>query len=117
VRLLGLSPVTTPKSLDFVDRLAMTKPSAARPRFNNSRTAAARLGIRVLNRQSSTAFSSSSVSMICKRSPRLSSPMTHPSLWNSWRIMQNSLKRRQVRKGRFILTFIIWQMFGKRRSW
>ena len=67
-------------------RLARSNPSAARPRFSNSRTAAARLGILVVNRQSSTAFNSSSVSMICRRSPRLSSPIA-PSRGIGGRIM------------------------------
>jgi hypothetical protein len=47
-----------------VRALARSKPSAASPRFNNSRTAAARLGMRRSNRQSSSAPSSSSANMI-----------------------------------------------------
>ena len=36
----------TPKSLDLEPGPAVTNPSAASPRLNNSRTAAARLGMR-----------------------------------------------------------------------
>lgn len=61
----------TPKSLDLERPSASTNPSAARPRLSNSRTAEARLGMRFLKRQSSSAFSSSSVNMICRRSPRV----------------------------------------------
>ena len=40
----------TPKSSDLLPPSAMSKPSAARPRFRSSRTAAARLGMRLANR-------------------------------------------------------------------
>jgi hypothetical protein len=54
----------TPKSSDFWPAPAAEKPSAARPRFTNSRTADARLGMRREKRQSSSAFNYSPVSMI-----------------------------------------------------
>src|SRR6476469_7173891 len=65
-----------PKSLDRVRESSNTAPSSDSPRRSSSRTAAARLGIRRANRQSSSARSSSSVSMICSRSPRLFSDIT-----------------------------------------
>jgi two-component sensor histidine kinase len=43
--------------MDFDPFLAVAKPSAARPRFKSSRTADARLGIRLAKRQSSSAAS------------------------------------------------------------
>ena len=50
----------TPKSSDLVPKAAAAvKPSAARPRFNNSRIAAARLGIRCLKRKLSKTVNSS----------------------------------------------------------
>ena len=61
---------TTAKSFDFTSLLARANPSASSPRFSNSRIAAARLGIRRPKRQSSITASSSSVSIICKRSTR-----------------------------------------------
>jgi hypothetical protein len=61
----------TPKFFDCVFRFAVRDPSTVKPRFSNSRTADARLGMRCLKRQSSRAFSSSSVSMICRCSPRM----------------------------------------------
>ncbi len=51
-------------------------PSAARPRRSSSRTAAARLGMRLSKRQFSTAANSASLSMICNRSPRSNSAIT-----------------------------------------
>ena len=59
---IGLS--VRPKSLDLEPGLAVENPSAASPRLNNSRTAAARLGMRFLNRKSSTKVNSSPESMI-----------------------------------------------------
>src|SRR5262249_27511158 len=69
-RPFGVLPLT-PYSSDLLPKAAAAKPSAARPRFNNSRIAAAREGIRVLYRKSSNRISSSPVSMICNRSARL----------------------------------------------
>ena len=63
----------TPKSPDFAPAPAGLMPTDASPRRNNSRTAAARLGIRCLKRKSSKAANSSGESMICRRSPRVSS--------------------------------------------
>jgi hypothetical protein len=62
VHSLGLS--ARPKSLDLEPGLAVRNPSAASPRLNNSRTAAARLGMRFLNRKSSTKVNSSAESLI-----------------------------------------------------
>jgi len=63
----GVLPVT-PNSVDLAPNAATPSPSAAIPRLSNSRTAAALLGMRVLNRKVSTAVNSCSVSMICRRS-------------------------------------------------
>jgi hypothetical protein len=72
--------VRTPKSFDLVLPSASENPSAANPRFNSSRIAAARLGILRVKRQSSTALSSVSLSMICKRSARpLAGAISPPS--------------------------------------
>jgi hypothetical protein len=65
---------TTPNSLERRPMSALAKPSAAKPRFSNSRTAAARLGMRRENRQLSSAAISSLVNMIWRRSPRVISP-------------------------------------------
>ena len=54
----GLVPVT-PESSDLVPEGRRGKPSATRPRFNNSRIAEARLGTRCLKRNSSRAINSS----------------------------------------------------------
>src|SRR5262245_1726336 len=72
---LAFDAPRTPKSLDREPPVASRKPSAAKPRFNISRTAEARLGMRLLNLKLSTASNSSSVNMICRRSPRTSSPI------------------------------------------
>src|SRR5216683_4471266 len=61
---------TTPKSDDLLPNAAESKPSAASPLLNSSRTADARLGIRALKRKLSSAVSSSGDSMICRRSSR-----------------------------------------------
>src|SRR5262249_23733615 len=80
----GVLPMT-PKSLDLAPAGAPRKPSAASPRLSSSRTAEARLGMRLLKRKSSTALSSSGANMICSRSslalppPRFWSDMTDPS--------------------------------------
>ena len=63
----------TPNSCDFIPATARLNPSAVKPRFRSSRTAEALLGILLANRQSSRALSSSGVSMICRRSPLVSS--------------------------------------------
>src|SRR5262249_26105607 len=62
-RPFGVLPAT-PYSSDLLPKAAAPNPSAARPRFNNSRIAAARDGMRVLYRKSSKSVSSSPVSMI-----------------------------------------------------
>ena len=51
----GLRP-STPKDCDFIPVTAISNPSAANPRLSNSRTAAARLGMRLWNRKSSTSI-------------------------------------------------------------
>ena len=65
----GDAPVT-PYSLERPPSAAISKPSALRPRFRSSRIAAARLGIRDWKRKSSSAFTSSGVSITCRRSSR-----------------------------------------------
>ena len=50
LQIFFLRSTITPKSPDFVFPSEISKPSAAKPRRNNSRTAAARLGIWRLNR-------------------------------------------------------------------
>ncbi len=70
--------VITEKSFERWPSRASPKPSATMPRLSNSRIAAARLGMRFAKRQVSISLSSSGVSMICSRSPRLSSPTTAP---------------------------------------
>jgi hypothetical protein len=75
---LALRP-NTPKDCDFIPLAAISNPSAANPRFSNSRTAAARLGIRLWARKSSTAFDSSGLSMIWSRSGLMSSSAILPS--------------------------------------
>src|SRR5262249_6115035 len=81
LRPAGVLPLT-PYSSDLEPKAATPNPSAARPRFRSSRTAAARLGIRVLYRKSSKRINSLPVSMICRRSPRIPSAM-HTSLSKS----------------------------------
>src|SRR5262245_31027286 len=77
LRVAGYFParVMREKSFDFEPAAADVKPSAISPRFSSSRIADARLGIRRANRQSSTVFNSSAVSMIWSRSPLFSSPI------------------------------------------
>ncbi len=65
---------TTPNWLERWPLSALANPSAASPRLSNSRTAAARLGMRRENRHVSRAATSSLVSMIWRRSPRVRSP-------------------------------------------
>jgi hypothetical protein len=67
---LAAAFVRTPKSFDFVLSLASRNPSLDKPRLSSSRIADARLGILRVKRQSSTALSSGSLSMICNRSAR-----------------------------------------------
>src|SRR5262249_7821557 len=97
LRPAGVLPLT-PKSSDLEPNAADPKPSAARPRFRSSRTADARLGIRVLYRKSSKRISSSPESMICNRSPRVSPfAMGHTSL-SQQRNMSKLLTLRLHRK-------------------
>ena len=67
----------SPKSFDLTSTSAVINPSAASPRLSSSRIADAALGICLAKRQSRTAASSASVSMICKRLARLRA-MTRP---------------------------------------
>jgi len=49
----------TPKSADLLPTAAAANPSAVSPRLSSSRTAAARLGMRLLKRKSSSRVTSS----------------------------------------------------------
>src|SRR5580704_3541803 len=60
----------TPKSDDLLPKSAKSKPLAASPLFSNSRTAAARLGIRASKRKLSSAVTSFGERMITRRSSR-----------------------------------------------
>src|SRR4051812_12488350 len=86
----------TPKSWDLLPPSATSKPSAAKPRFSISRTAAARLGIRRENRQLSTASSSSGVNIICRRSPRVRSALTLVSFGTNYVQTQQSSHSSQI---------------------
>src|SRR5262249_6657969 len=76
--LFGVPPLRPYYSEDLLPTAVVPNPSAARPRFRNSRAPAVRLRIRFSYRKSSTSASSSPVSMICTRSTRLSSPLAIP---------------------------------------
>ena len=111
----ALAPLwVTPKSRECISPSAVEKPSAARPRFKSSRIAAARLGIRRENRQVSSASTSSLVSMICSRSPRVRSAAIGrlPAVFNitiplllislNWPVIRFKRIRREKSSRRFV---------------
>jgi len=76
--------LNTPNCAECWPAVARSMPSTASPRLRSSRIAAARLGIRRTNRQSSNALISSGLNMICSRSGLLSSDMA-PTPYPHWR--------------------------------